>query len=169
MVAFHLAAVLQEFREDFRSVIMPVIGRVKIQKNSAARLEAIFEIGHKEIPFSFAPTPIIFPATLKCGREGSNQVKLPAEIRQLFKADHLVNYSIDAEKIDQLIEDRDPAEIKPEAAVPEGLGDEKKETAATTDIQNILRRKPLQAEILRSPDIDPKPLFQIEILRIVPP
>src|SRR6185437_2393805 len=100
MVAFHLTAVLKKFGQNLRSVILPVIRRVEVQKNSAARLKMIFEIGEKKIPLRFVPAPLIFAAAVKCGREGSNQVKPSAKIRQLFKAGHLVNHSIDAEKID---------------------------------------------------------------------
>jgi hypothetical protein len=49
------------------------------------------------------------------------------------------------------------------------LATKRKKAAAAADIQNLLGRKSLQIEVLGPPDIEPKPLFQIEILRIVPP
>ena len=160
---------LKKSVQDLRCVVLSVIGRIELQKNSGARLKMIFEIGEKEIPLRFVPTPIIFAAAVKGGREASNQIKLSAKIRQLFKAGHLVNHSINAEKLDQAVEDGDATNIEPEAAVSERFGHEEKKAAAAADIQNLLGRKSLQVEVLGPPDIDPKPLFEIEVLRIVPP
>ena len=49
------------------------------------------------------------------------------------------------------------------------MGDKKKKPATAADIQNLLRRKALQIEVLSPPDIDAKALLQIEILRVMTP
>src|SRR5665213_100690 len=49
------------------------------------------------------------------------------------------------------------------------LCDEKKKSAATTDVENVLRRRAMEIEILHAPNVEAQIFFEIEILRIMPP
>ena len=106
---------------------------------------------------------------MKCSGKGRNQIELPAKVRQRCKPRYLAGGAINSEKIDQAVEDRDALDVQAQAAMPQSLANEKKKPAPTTDIQNFLRRKPVQIQILGAPDILPKMFFHIEILRVMTP
>ena len=149
--------------------IFSLIGSIQFEKNPSARLEVTLEIRDKEIPFSGTPSPGIFPAPVERSGKGGDQIKFPAEFRQWFKCGDSVISAVDSEKIDQAVEDRDASDVESDAMMPERLGDEEKKTAPATDVQNFLRRKPLQIQILSAPDINRKAALQVQILRIMPP
>ena len=129
---------LEKNAEDFRSVIVSVISRVKVEKDPAAGLKMAFQVGEKKIPLGLAPSPGIFPAAMKGRGERRYQIELPSEIRQRLKPRNLVNGAVDPQEIDQAIEKRNVVHVETKAIVTESLRDIEEEAAAAANIQNPL-------------------------------
>ena len=155
--------------EDFRRIEITVVSRVKTKEDSATRFKMTLQIGDKEIPFSGPPTPREFAAAVESGRERSNEIEFASQIGQRLQHLDPVNNALDPEEFDQVIEDRHSWNIEPETAMTAGLRHKKEKSRPASDVQNILRRGPVEVEILDPPDVDPEPFFQIEVFRIMPP
>lgn len=106
---------------------------------------------------------------VKCGGESGDEIEFSAEIGQRFKRSNGVNEAVDFEKIDQPVEYRNAADVEAQAGVTQSMGDKEEKPAAATDIQNFPRRKPVQVQILRPPDVLPKMFFDLEIFGIMTP
>src|SRR5438105_1945832 len=113
----------------------------------------------KKSPLGRTPPPIAFAVAVEIDRERRDQIKLSAEIRQRFVRPNRPDPSLDLEEIEQLGEERKFVDIQPQTGVAEMLEDEKKKTAAATEIKHRERRTAVQFQVLRAHDVETQPSF----------
>ena len=124
------------------------------------------EVVQEKIPFARTPERFVGVA-IESGREPGDPVELAAEIGQRFESFDLPGFSFDLEKIDKVAEEREAVDVESEAAVAKMLANEKEETAATTEIENFLRRHLIQFQVLDAFDVGFEPLLDAQVLRRV--
>ena len=85
--------------------------------------------------------------------ERDNQIELAAKIRQSFKTRDSIFETGNSQEVDEIVKKRDSADIQPQAVMTQRLRNKKKKSASTTDIENLLRRKAMQIQVLRATDV----------------
>ena len=63
-------------------------------------------------------------------------------------------HSVDSEEVNQFIRKRKVSNIQPDARVAALLGQKKKKTSAAAKIENLLRRRAIQFQILDARKVD---------------
>src|SRR5207248_6743895 len=127
---------------------------VSSKENAAAGIEMATHIIEKKGPLRRAPPPIAFAVAVEIDRERGDQIKLSAEIRQRLVRPNRPDPAIDLEESEQLGEERELVDIQSQAGVAEMLEDEKKKTAAATEIERRERRTAMQFQVLRAHDVE---------------
>jgi len=77
--------------------------------------------------------------------------------------------AVDSEEIDQVVEYWNATDVKTQAVVTKSLGNEEEKSAATADVQDFLRRKAVQIQVLGASYVKLKMFFCVEILRVMTP
>ena len=158
-----------KYLQDFRSIITPVIGCVQVQENFSSGLQVSSQIVKKKIPFRCTPTPGIFLATLERGREGGDEIEFASEIGQRLEGSDPMHPAFDLEKLDQTIEYRQTGNIEPESIMTEVPGDKEKKAAAATEVEDLLRWRSIQIQVLGAFDIDLQPFLHLKVLGVMAP
>ena len=151
--SFHGRAARQEKLSQLGRVEFLVLARVQAEKNLATGIEMALEVVEKEGPLGRSPPPIALTFAVEIDRERGDQIELSAEIGKWLERLDRPNAALDPEKIEQLGEERELIDVQAEAGVPEVLKHEEKKSAPATEIEDRLRRRAVQFQILSANNV----------------
>ena len=129
----------------------------------------VLQIVEKKRPLFRAPPLLAAAFAVEIDRERGDQIELPPEIGQRFVRPNRPHLSLDVEEIEQLGEERKLVDVQTQTGVPEMPKNEKKETAAATEVEDRERRTAMEFQVLRPDDVVAQPTLHIGVLGIMQP
>src|SRR5579884_773545 len=129
-------------------VKVAVIKRIEPKKDFAARRQKPLQIAQEKIPLRRSPAAFGRMIQIEIDRKRRDPIERLPQVRQRFERGDGVKNTGHIEKLQQLREQRDVADVETQHGMTKLPGNEKEKTAAAPEIEHALRGRAMKLQIL---------------------